>query len=221
MSARAEQAPLRTHERQVATANRAEEHKSSVADGRPGTQWWRKVTLTGTGRMPSTLADSAEHCQGRAGALAHHGFEGNAWYVDNLAQFGTAEQTLRGVGHARGRAVERARGGGAHAGDCAVIALLALYLVTTSHQPCQHFVALFELRHHAAPLVQKRAQRQQRSWRAAQHLHRAQGIVPVTFGREAGEFIHPNGAGEAAALGEMFHDGRGERGALPETHPLS
>src|ERR1035441_2765443 len=133
MSARAEQAPLRTHERQVATANRAEEHKSSVADGRPGTQWWRKVTVTGTGtgRIPSTLADSAEHCQGRAGALAHHGFEGNAWYVDNLAQFGTAEQTLRGVGHARGRAVERARGGGAHAGDCAVIALLALYLVTT------------------------------------------------------------------------------------------
>src|ERR1039458_4975714 len=176
MSARAEQAPLRTHERQVATANRAEEHKSSVADGRPGTQWWRKVTLTvtgtGTGRIPSTLADSAEHCQGRAG-------------------------------------------------DCAVIALLALYLVTTAHQPCQHFVALFELCHHAAPLVQKRAQRQQRSWRAAQHLHRAQGIVPVTFGREAGEFIHPNGAGEAAALGEMFHDGRGERGALPETHPLS
>src|ERR1035441_5739202 len=87
------------------------------------------------GEPPSwcTSADSAEHCQGRAGALAHHGLEGNAWYVDNLAQFGTAEQTLRGVGHARGRAVERARGGGAHAGDCAVIALLALYLVTTAH----------------------------------------------------------------------------------------
>src|ERR1035437_10541022 len=115
MASGAKQAPPPPHEPQVATANRAEEHKSSVADGRPGTQWWRKVTLTGTGRMPSTLADSAEHCQGRAGALAHHGFEGNAWYVDNLAQFGTAEQTLRGVGHARGRAGERARGGGAHA----------------------------------------------------------------------------------------------------------
>src|ERR1022692_3015409 len=153
MSARAEQAPLLMHQGHVTTANRAEEHKSSVANGRPAAQSARKVTVPRAGGPHGgcTSADSAEHSQGSAGALAHHGFEGNAWYVDHLAQFGTAEQTLRG---------------GAHAGDCTVVALLALYLVTTAHQPCQHFVALVELCHHAAPLVQKRAQRQQRSWRA-------------------------------------------------------
>src|ERR1019366_8258428 len=39
------------------------------------------------------------------------------------------------LGMRAGRAVERARGGGAQAGDCAVIALLALYLVTTLTSP--------------------------------------------------------------------------------------
>jgi hypothetical protein len=44
--------------------------------------------------------------------------------------------------------------------------------------------------------------------------------VPVAFSREACVLIDPHGEGEAAALGEMFHDRRGERGALPETHAL-
>ena len=76
---------LSKRQRQAAIANRAEQHEPSVASAGP-----------------------AEHCQGRAGALAHHGFEGNARDIDELAHFGAAKQTLRGIGHARGRAVESA-----------------------------------------------------------------------------------------------------------------
>jgi len=159
--------------------------------------------------------------QRRARALAHHGFEGNPRHVDELAQLGAAEQTLRGVGHARGHAFESAWGGGAHTGDRTVVALLSLDLLTTAHQRRQHLVALFEMRHHAAPLVQKRGEREQRGRRAAQRLHRAQGIMPVALGREPGVLIHPNGEREAPALGEMVHDRGGERRALPETHALS
>jgi hypothetical protein len=72
---------------------------------------------------------------------------------------GTAEQTLCGVGHARDRAFESAWAVSAHAGDRAVVALLALYLLATAYQGRQHFVALFKLRHHAALFVQKWAQR--------------------------------------------------------------
>jgi hypothetical protein len=125
----------------------------------------------------------AEHCQGRAGALAHHGFEGDARDVDELAQFGAAKQTLRGVGHARGRAVESAGRSGAHAGDRAVVALLPLHLLATLTSAASTSWLSSSLRHHAAPIVQKRAQRQQRGRRAAQRLHRAQRIVPMAFGR--------------------------------------
>src|ERR1017187_4465239 len=107
MSARTEQAPLVMHQRHVATANGAEEHESSVADGGMGSP----VLSRHSGSLPERRGSPAwlnvggspaEHCQGRVGALAHHGFKGNARYVDELAQFGAPEQTLRGFGHAEG-----------------------------------------------------------------------------------------------------------------------
>src|SRR5947208_509114 len=48
----------------------------------------------------------AEERERRPGALAHHGFEGRARHVDELARFGCAEMTLDAIGHACGRAVE-------------------------------------------------------------------------------------------------------------------
>ena len=50
------------------------------------------------------LAFPAEYRERRAGALAHHGFEGNARYVDPFPHFGVAQQALYGVGHALGGA---------------------------------------------------------------------------------------------------------------------
>jgi hypothetical protein len=45
-------------------------------------------------------------------------------------------------------------------------------------------------------------------------------IVPVAFSRESSLLIQLNSQGEAAALGEMIHDCRGDRGKLSKTHAL-
>jgi hypothetical protein len=74
----------------------------------------------------------------------------------------------------RGGAVECARRGGEHPGDRAVVALLALHLLTTDHQSRQHLVAVLQLRHRLSPIVEERTERQQRGRVAAQRLYRAQ-----------------------------------------------
>ena len=58
-------------------------------------------------------------------------------HVDELAQFGGTQQTLGCIVHTRGHTLETSAGGGAHAGDRAVVALLPLYFLTAAHQ-CGH-----------------------------------------------------------------------------------
>src|SRR5215472_15538503 len=107
-----------------------------------------------------------------------------------------------------------------HPGNGSVVALLTWHFLTAGDQRSQNFVGLVNLRDYGAPIVQKRAEREQSCGRTAQRLDGPQRVVAMAFSSQAGVLVNAYRVLETAFLRQVFHHRDDGRRFLPEAHPL-